>query len=468
LPSNRFGELVMESQTFSHDLRVLLCPQCGGPIDVKPEGGVVTCSFCNVKMLLASRLEKPAAPAAQTKETGESQRLEMMRAQDGKPFLPPPEIRYLIRGGELSSDQFNQAMQEWQKTRALLVAEASPAAAERMYFLTLMLYQHYVKIKDDMRRRAVLETASELLTDPRHVQDVRCMLARAAATAGDMEAAEKWLSLCDPRATDIHMDSAFRFTSATLATINGRWDEVLKLLGENQNDFPIADECDAVCGVLRANAHERLGRVDQAKTLLRQLTQNPAIPAATLNEIVERYRALQIVVCEKSYPEIKAQLAAKPRKRFGAIGRVLSILALVIGAGSLSLHWLRLPFVPDTEGFRGGALTVGLILLIWGATGLTMKYALRLLLGGSADREQLLKNGVPAKAEIVGIQPTGWTINDVPQYKLSLQITYAGKAPYQISQKVMMPPNQLQYFQPGVTLGAKVDPKNPKKVALEM
>jgi uncharacterized Zn finger protein (UPF0148 family) len=458
----------MESQTFSHDLRVLLCPQCGGPLDVRPEGGVVTCPFCKVKMLLASRLEKPAAPAEQTKDMGESQRLEMLRAQDGKPYLPPPEIRYLIRGGELSPDQFNQAMQEWQKTRAQLVAEALPAAAERMYFLTLMLYQYYLKIKDDVRRRALLETASELLTDPRHVQDVHCMLARAAATSGDMEAAEKWLSLCDPRSTDLHADSAYRFTSATLATINGRWDEVLKALGENQNDIPISDENDAVCGVLRANAHEHLGRVDQAKTLLRQLAQNPAIPAGTINEIVERYRSLQIVVCEKSYPEIKAQLAAKTRKGRGVIGRVLSILALLIGAGSLSLHWLRLPFVPDTEEFRGGALTVGLILLVWGATGFTVMYVLRALLGGSADREQLLKSGVPAKAEIVGIQPTGWKINNVPQYKLSLQITYAGKEPYQISQKVMMPSNQVQYFQPGVTLGAKVDPKKPKKVALEM
>ena len=455
-----------ETQTFSPDARVLLCPQCGAPIDAKPEGGVFTCKYCNVRVMLGSRPAGAIPSAAKPEVSSESHRLDMLRAQEGRPQMAPPDIRYLIHDGELAPDQFNQALQEWQKTRTQLVTEATPAAAERLYFLTSLLQQYYWKQKDNTRLRAVLETASELLTDPRHVQDVRCMLARHAAHAGELDAAEQWLSQCDPRSDDLTMDSTYRFTKALIATRRGQWDDVSKTLGDTLTDIPISSQFDTVCGVLRANAQEQLGHLDKAKTLLIELMHRAGAGPARVDEVIQRYQEEKIALCEKTYPALKQPFAAKKKKSF-KFGRIIMVLGFIAGAVMFPMYWVRLPFLPDTKDFRTAMLTIGIIAMSWSFSAFLALSIRAAVVGRSGEKLRLEQVGVPGKGEILAIMPTGWQINHVPQYKLEIQVTVAGKEPYQVSKKVVMHADQVAYFQPGVTLGLKVDPKNPNKVALE-
>lgn len=460
-------------KTFSHDLRVLICPQCGGSVQTKPEGGIFQCSFCGVQMVLASRVEKPPEIVTEAPVDGEARRLEILRGQDGKPWLPPPSIRHLMRHGSLAPEKADEAVQEWQKARRELLAGPTPATAEMLHFLTMMLYQHYKRQKDDAKLRATVETASELLTDPRYVQDTRCMLARMAARGGDLKAAQEWLALCNPAPTDLFMDSTYRFTAAYLATRQGEWREVLRLLGDEIDAVPIADTYDASCGMMRANAVEKLRDVEKARRMIGQLKQIPHIGIRSLISVKEAYQLEKITLCDQSLPMEEAQVemkkAASPSK-LRWVFRIVTYLLILVGGGMLGVTFApagSLTFLPpfDPESTR----IAGLVMLIIGGSLLFTRLLLRSILGNAADRERLMETGVSGKAEIVTATSTGWVVNDVMErWKFGLQVTIPNRAPYMVEKILLVKKDEIKHFQPGTTLAVKVDPKKPKKLALEI
>ncbi len=79
----------------------------------------------------------------------------------------------------------------------------------------------------------------------------------------------------------------------------------------------------------------------------------------------------------------------------------------------------------------------------------------------------LLKTGVPAQAKILNVWQTGMMINNNPQVGMLLEVNGPGGT-YQTETKVVIPMINIPQFQPGVTLPAKVDPTNPKKIALDI
>jgi DNA-directed RNA polymerase subunit RPC12/RpoP len=460
-----------DAQTFGYGERVLLCPQCGAPVDARPEGGTFACKYCGTQVAVAARPVAGTAPETNAAAMSDAQRLDLLRAQADKPFLPPPELRYLMHGGQLSPDQVDAALQEWQKARSQMTTGATPAAAEGLYFLTLLLDQYYGLKNDREHERGLLETASELLTDPRYVQEIRGIMARRAADAGELDAAEKWLAPCDPRPTDLPMDSAYRVSRAYIAVRRGQWDDVLKLLGETAQEIPIADQYAAVCAVWRANAMEKLGRLDRAKTLLIQLM-GAAHGPGVVERILATYRDRNLALCEQTWAALRQTAAARPKgSTAGKIGRLLGFLGaifLLAGAVMLPLNWLRLDFLPHTGGFRTLMLVFGIIGLAWGGAMILTSFILAAVFGHSADAQRVEKTGLAGKGEILAILHTAVKINHVPQYKLEIQVTVPGKEPYTVSHRIVLPQDKLKFFQPGVTLGVKVDPKNPKNVVLEM
>lgn len=461
------------SQPFDYDIRVLLCPQCGGPIETKPEGGLFTCGFCGVKMMLGSRLGQAPAPdpakATPPEAADESRRLDLLRAQDGKPLLPPPNLRYLMSLGQLSADHLELALKEWRAARERLIVQPTAADAEQMYFLTLMLYQYYSGKQEVLRTRALLETASEMLAHSRYLDIVRCMLSRAAANTKDLEAAAQWLRLCNDRSADLWSDTEYRFSAAHLATINKQWPEVLRLLGLDLTTIPIADSSDAVCGLLRANALENTGQTERAKIQIEQLASKATIGVKTLAHIMERYQNLGIPLCEKSYAPLTEEMKAAPRSMIPVMLRIVfRVVFPLVGIGALVVHFVTLPFLPIGEDLRQATLGIGITLLVTSLALLFPGLLIRRFLGPSGDRERILKEGISGKAEIVTITPTNWKINDVPQYKFDLLITLPNQGPFRASQKLLMSPEQEPHFQPGVTIGVKADPKNPKNFILLM
>src|SRR5690606_23210372 len=88
-------------------------------------------------------------------------------------------------------------------------------------------------------RRALLETALELLPDARHRHVLRCELAMSAAREGELEAADAWLELVERRPLDLLMDSAVRAAMATIEIARGRASRALSQVAERVGDVPV-------------------------------------------------------------------------------------------------------------------------------------------------------------------------------------------------------------------------------------
>ncbi len=254
---------------YTTEVRILLCESCGAPLEVGADGGVVACSYCRVQNHVLRRNPEGFATPAKSLPVDENERLRRLRMQDGKPMVPPASLQSLMGPAGLADAKINEAFHVYQATRKEVVATHSAEAAERLYFLSLMLNTHLTTTKDDARRRALLETTLETVFLPRHIQVIRCMLATASAKERDLSSADKWLEPCDPRSDDIEADSSYRIAHAFVATVRGDFQKVLHMLGPQDEAYPFADAWDPTSAVLRANALERMGQHDAAVQALR-------------------------------------------------------------------------------------------------------------------------------------------------------------------------------------------------------
>lgn len=110
--------------------------------------------------------------------------------------------------------------------------------------------------------------------------------------------------------------------------------------------------------------------------------------------------------------------------------------------------------------------------LIWMFVPLMVMGAVFLLVArylSGLDTSQTIANGVPATAEILSVQDTGVTINNLTMVvKLKLRVTVQGAPPYEAQTRVMLHGRtQWGALQPGMTVPVKVDPNDPQKVALD-
>jgi hypothetical protein len=458
--------------SFSYQLRVAACDRCGGPCEVNVAGGSFACRFCNAHNQLALRDETLLAPPAYA-PVSEQERLTRLRMQDGKPLEPPSSIQHLFEGGRLPEWKMNEAVAIWNSTRQeLRQARGNFDAAERLVFMTMMLSQS-LPSGEKLRERSLLEGCLDAVSLPRHRQIMRGFLARAAVRAGDVQAAEAWLAPCDARADDLQMDSAYRFSRAFIDTARGDFPRVLEVLGPGQNDVPIDDAADDVCTVLRANAWEKLGRVDQAVSLLRErMVSGGGSGRELIGRVVEAYAGWQLAAL--SYPQASAghaQVAgrAAAKRASGGIHRVfipLGALCIVGGLVAFVVMTLGIEDVVDMGtgydrtsalqgfGILGGTLAfLGVIFL---GIGLVMRK--------SAQRAAWLRvHGLAATAEIQGTAPTGLTINGVPQMEITLLVRLPGRAPYQAYAKALM----SGAMPSGGTVSLRVHPNDPNEVLIE-
>jgi hypothetical protein len=246
---------------YSHALRCIICPSCGDVVHGPLDGGTQRCGLCDEEVPFGARNERQIG-SGMTQVT-ETARLDLLETQDRRPEPAPPAIVHLIQAGALDETKVLDALKVWQDARAALAAGEGDAE-ERFYQLTRLLHRHMTGQDDDLQLRAVLETAIEVTPSPHYRQLLLGLLAREAALVDDLSAADEWLALCDPRAHNLHADSAYRYAAAYVATTRRKYDNVLEVLGTSGYDVPLTDDHDAVCCVLRANAYERLGRLDEA------------------------------------------------------------------------------------------------------------------------------------------------------------------------------------------------------------
>src|SRR5690606_24304791 len=194
--------------------------------------------------------------------------------------------------------------------------------SERFFYLTVLL----VPVVEKRAQRAILETAIELLPDEGHRHILRCMMARLAVGAGDLNAAAAWMAPCNPRPLDLPMDSAYRYAAATIAAASGRDAEVLGLLGTSAGDVPIAERDEIGCALLRVHALEQCGRAEDAVCALLELRESmgplalveavaaqpiPHCCGRSLAAIATKHRRERISTLRSRHRQLKMQLGVR-------------------------------------------------------------------------------------------------------------------------------------------------------------
>lgn len=231
---------------FDFTVRAIACINCGAPQQVPPGGGTVECSHCRSTLVIEPRRheaalpERPPLPAA----AYDLQGFLRSSGMDGKPWSESlPVFRAM-----------------WDEARRHPEHEDGVP----LFGATLMLATGYGAQGDQPSRRAVLETAVELLPDRGHRCIVRCHLARAANRLGEREAARAWLAQCDPRGLAEVVADEIRVSEASLANGRGDHARVVELVPAAR-----ATGASASLGAqLRIDSLEHLGRDAEARAEL--------------------------------------------------------------------------------------------------------------------------------------------------------------------------------------------------------
>ncbi len=265
---------------------------------VAVDGATQPCDVCQQEHEVPPRLEA----VVELNALPVDERLELLRQAD--PALPgvPPEVQALTEadGVLLQHKGADEALGLWQQTQAAIRDEGDDARLRATFFhLTMLLYRHMKAQRDDLRLRAVLESAVEATAGHRDQQIFRCVLSRAAARAGDVPAAEDWLTACDARSRDLHADGAYRYTAAYISTYKKHYPRVLDLLGMRVGDIPFANNLDVICSVLRANAHERTDDLDAATLEVCDCIGRAPGAAVDLERVIRG--AGDLALCRKSF-----------------------------------------------------------------------------------------------------------------------------------------------------------------------
>ena len=81
--------------------------------------------------------------------------------------------------------------------------------------------------------------------------------------------------------------------------------------------------------------------------------------------------------------------------------------------------------------------------------------------------QALLESGTPGRATITRFTDTGLLVNFNPQVVLDLAVAVGGQAPYEIQLTTTVPPSYLSHVQAGADVGVRVDPSEPRRLAID-
>jgi hypothetical protein len=449
---------MMNQTAFSHSVRVLACGNCGAPLNVPPAGGTVSCGYCRASLQIHGRNEAAELAAATLAPAmDEAERFERLRAQAAHPALLPQSVAHLAVGGVLHPQQVDRAMAEWRQARAELEAGGQFPAAERLFHLTRLLSDHLAVVRDEMRRRALLETAMELLQAPRHRQVLRGTLACNAARVGDLAAADAWLAGCNPRSDDIHVDTTWRFSRAYVCTARHDWNGVLQALGSRIGDMPLASGEVEACGLLRANAIERAGQTAQAAEQLHAIMSQGSRGAAVLVQFFALNGELGL--CPASFPlakqRVDGDIAVEGKKRAINQTTLLGPFIIVVIVGVFGTMMTLGAFFGHKEPSPiWGLFGAGIVVLSLAA--LALIFGVRGNLRARRRSIRVYESGLDATLTVLELKQGGKQQAD----QLKLIVHIPTQPPYEAQWAGSLSPDVLRRAAPGCCLPAKVDPED--------
>ncbi len=393
--------------------------------------------------------------------SNEALRFERLRAQDGQPMLPPPNLRSLAGGGGLDPNQRGQAEAMWQSALAETASAPSFSAEERLFWTTFMLANHHAEQGRREVSAALLEQAQPRLTQPRFSQVVAGMFARSLAAQGNLDRARQVLAHLDPQSDDLQVDTNYRFSTAYVALLAGDAQTALTALGNAIDDVPISDAYDRVCGLYRAHAYEALGNVEAAVQQLQQLAPTPA-EIGQLESMVRMTPQIPLVAV--SLPRAKVAVTRLQQETITTgsklnvgrmVGSMFLVVPLVLGGAFLSETFVPAELQP---------IFIGALVVL--TTGFSLVMVFGTLFKGAARRKALLSQGVDGSAKLMVVEQTGTRVNDQPMLQLRMMVEVPGGSPYSVLHREVVPQIRLAQLQPGIHLPVKVDPRDPRNMAI--
>ncbi len=268
----------MSNSAYTTELRALMCPQCGAPVTTPPQGGAFQCNYCRAVGSFGARVDAaahrpPPAPA------DEAARLEKLRFQHAQghlaspysTFVAPQDVTHLVELRPPHS--WGPWFEAWKRAVAMLVQQPTDPNQRRVAWLAQLTATAVLNLGslDPPRARAIRETALDLLPDPGHKHQIRCVLSRGACLQHDLKSAEQWLAACDPYPGNITLDTEYRMSASFLHLAHGRWAAILETLGNQPGAIPIDFGRDMLAGLLRVHACEELGYTQAADGQMRWL-----------------------------------------------------------------------------------------------------------------------------------------------------------------------------------------------------
>ena len=387
----------LASTAYDRERRFLLCDQCGAPVDVSTGSGRAQCGFCRAELVVRMR----AAAVASRSARSEGERLATLAGQDRR-FLPPPEIAHLFVGERITPSGEGAARARFRELHHAALAGHPPAQHE-LFLLGIGLSELAFERGDLLGQRALVETALTALPSPERAQVFHAQLARCALRAGDIGAAEAWLSACNPAAEELLADSAYRFARAYVDTARNDFAAVIRVLGVGA-DVPLSDAYAPECAVLCANAWEKRDELATAIDALVSVKRE-------LGPLARRRTARFVAshggwsLCPRSEPEAERrvgrieELPVEGGTIAGWLLTAMGAYSLLWGASGIALP-IALAFMGQREPLAGFAASVlgggvmGVILFPIGLLG---------LLGARRER-RLRAGGIAYAAHVLGVR----------------------------------------------------------------
>ncbi len=256
----------VSTSSFDVGVRTRECARCGAPV-AATGAGAIACRYCGATNELAARA-RPLTPRALPTLAEELARRSRLAGQLEHPISPNP-YSLTTAPRDLRGTSLAVLRDGWRDAKARSAGGARAASEQRdLAWYALHVAEAERRERNLVAARAALETALELLDDAGHRHLIHCRLVTEAVRDRDLASAAAWLGECDPSTEVLELDGAHRKATARLRLAEGAASKVLELVGERAGDVPIVAEYAVALGLLRAGAHEALGRDDLAQAAL--------------------------------------------------------------------------------------------------------------------------------------------------------------------------------------------------------
>jgi hypothetical protein len=431
--------------------RVLICRNCTAYFGAPVSGGAVRCESCGWHGHVPSR---PDSTTVRGRPRDERARLAKLQTQIGDSYELPPTLVHLLYGGVLNPAFEADAWREWLTALSDLERRPSPGVELRAFHLGYMLLRQHEQ--NVWRRRAVVETTLEAISDANLAQECRASLAVWCDDEGDPGGAQFWLDQCDPYSEDIRADTAYRAAHSRLALRRRDFVMVLEMLGDEIGDVPLHESSEAMLGLRRAHAHEELHDSERAYRQVCALARTT--PDVVLHKIRDYHRENGgVELCPKAFARLLAGKGDDSEEE-EEVG-FWEVLGGCWHALALGLCFLIASFVVGPEATTDDGMSARWFLLMFALPWLAYPaVAFATWLFAKKRNSEFHERALSTTGEVLSVEQTGTYINNQPELVIHLLVDLPGHVKRKITLKKVVELTELAFIQPGARIPLLVNP----------